>query len=651
MPNTRRRSKNRLPGIATVFALLAPSGLTVSVSVAQSGPPQIVLTGLARDFLAGHPDFDVTPMDGFGHYAGNVSQILGADGAPLQVHGVSDFDITFGTLIPGVPYAARLTVLGAEITSGGQPIPVTIQTETNTQTFEPYGNYLEPGGDGNVNDGANPRHFIYSLHDVYSAQTPISVTATSWLPSFSTVEFGNETVYADSASDAEDAQIATLVTMPEDGTVTSISAYVYRNSGESGHLRYAIYSDNGGEPDALIVETGTVTQPSGWGWFTVSLPDTWLTAGSYWLALAEKEATDRFAYEGGTGQTRRNANDARKFGYVATWGTSTNGPPASRTRSVSIYASYTPNAPTYAPHMTVRSGDNSQQVKVLRNGSPVPSIPAFQDQTNLAVFVAPYVNVATQKIVLQDNQAIYLYELGTSNLSSPAADFQDLVIMVTLATDPVYFFTPGAQSSGLNPIGYKVDAQWTDVVGDNIAPHLYTPSLGDFGGVSGVTSSGGVTSPATFYEWFRDILGENLGTTADITLTDDGTGVYEFTTSNFYPIDGLLYGNQGGSRNDNFTYAVAAKFTYDASAGQFVEFEGGDGTWIFIDGKLAIDLGGVKSNVSQHVDLDRLGLADGQNYQVRLFYANRNRSKEFRFRTNVFLTPGPILGGSSGTFD
>ena len=53
---------------------------------------------------------------------------------------------------------------------------------------------------------------------------------------------------------------------------------------------------------------------------------------------------------------------------------------------------------------------------------------------------------------------------------------------------------------------------------------------------------------------------------------------------------------------------------------------GGDGAWIFIDGKLVIDLGGVRSNVSQYADLDRLGLVNGQEYEMRLFYANRNSS-------------------------
>ena len=158
-------------------------------------------------------------------------------------------------------------------------------------------------------------------------------------------------------------------------------------------------------------------------------------------------------------------------------------------------------------------------------------------------------------------------------------------------------------------------------------------------------------SAATFYQWFRSSLGTNLTGVHDITLTNDGSGVWEFKSGNFRPINGLLYGNEGGGQNENFTYAVAATFTYDSSAGHYFEFDGGDGAWLFIDGKLLIDLGGVDSSVKQYGAVDRLGLVDGQTYQMSLFYANRGKNKKFELYTNVFLSPGPLLGSLSGFFD
>ncbi len=84
-------------------------------------------------------------------------------------------------------------------------------------------------------------------------------------------------------------------------------------------------------------------------------------------------------------------------------------------------------------HMTVNSDAGTTYVKVLRNGDPVPSIPGYMGQTSLETFVRDYVDPDTNRMVLDENQAIYLFELGTTTLSSPAADFQDLVVLVTLA--------------------------------------------------------------------------------------------------------------------------------------------------------------------------------------------------------------------------
>ncbi len=36
---------------------------------------------------------------------------------------------------------------------------------------------------------------------------------------------------------------------------------------------------------------------------------------------------------------------------------------------------------------------------------------------------------------------------------------------------------------------------------------------------------------------------------------------------------------------------------------------------------------------------------------MKLFYANRGKDKKFEFWTNVFLTPGPLEGSLTGSWD
>jgi fibro-slime domain-containing protein len=214
-------------------------------------------------------------------------------------------------------------------------------------------------------------------------------------------------------------------------------------------------------------------------------------------------------------------------------------------------------------------------------------------------------------------------------------------------------FTPAAG-------GYYVTAEWTDAAGDRIAPHFHTPSsagvtdacgvlLSDVAGTAGSDSDGGIDSETSFDQWYRDALGTNLSTQHTITLVLNG-GIYEYLDDDFHPIDGKLFGNQGQPHNHYLTYALSASFTYDQCTGQFVEFEGGDGAWLFVNGQLVLDLGGIDSAIEEHVELDRLGLTDGQTGVLHLFYAQRNAtSSTFRLRTNIELTSaGRIAVGTAG---
>jgi fibro-slime domain-containing protein len=143
---------------------------------------------------------------------------------------------------------------------------------------------------------------------------------------------------------------------------------------------------------------------------------------------------------------------------------------------------------------------------------------------------------------------------------------------------------------------------------------------------SGPTAT--VVGPDTFNQWYRDVAGVNISTTIDIPLTPSNSskGVYTYNNTAFFPIDGQLFGNENQPHNYAFTAEVAARFRY--AGGETFTFAGDDDVFVFINRKLAIDLGGIHSILTQTVDLDAragdLGIAKGQIYSMHIFFAERH---------------------------
>ncbi len=79
------------------------------------------------------------------------------------------------------------------------------------------------------------------------------------------------------------------------------------------------------------------------------------------------------------------------------------------------------------------TSNQTAQVRILKNGDAAPPLAGFGGQKPVMEFLDPYLN-DQGIVVLNTNQYILLWELGvnmTYNPNSPAADFQDLVLLVT----------------------------------------------------------------------------------------------------------------------------------------------------------------------------------------------------------------------------
>ncbi len=151
------------------------------------------------------------------------------------------------------------------------------------------------------------------------------------------------------------------------------------------------------------------------------------------------------------------------------------------------------------------------------------------------------------------------------------------------------------------------------------------------------------SGPDEFADWYHDVDGVNQRVEVDIRFTEVSPGVFAYDNSSFFPIDGQGFGNGPDDADHNFLFTTEAHTVFTYKGGEQFTFRGDDDLWVFVNNKLAVDLGGLHSRLEESIDFDanadRLGITVGETYPMDIFHAERHTEESnFRIETTIDLT-------------